>query len=279
MITQYTPEVNHDTKVITNNNDEEASSPVTITPEMTTCCEIKVPQRNNPKAKPLRFVVVSDTHLNHETVEMHQYTGDVLIHCGDFTNKGTKGEVDLFFQYLLDQCDGKFKYIIMIVGNHEWAPDIVVRVRFNKFFKEKKVKSSYHLLLDEHVTILDDNNQKIKIFGSRFRASWRFPPLMRDSLRKSSFQISKDIDMLLTHFPPCKNGLDIAHDDVSRGSPQLTDMLDSNYFENLKIHCFGHNHCTRGHHYEEKTDRMFVNAASTLSKKKKIVAKPYIFDF
>lgn len=116
---QNTSNKKRDMVVINNDytgDDDEDSSNVAITSERLACCEIQVPQRKNPKAKPLRFVVISDTHLLHDMVEVHQYTGDVLIHCGDFTNKGTKAEVDTFFQYLLDKCDGKFKYIIMIVG-------------------------------------------------------------------------------------------------------------------------------------------------------------------
>ena len=64
----------------------------------------------------MRFVIISDTHQQHKHLEIPASGGDVLIHCGDFTNKGTQDEVDLFFNYLKETCDGKFKYIILLVG-------------------------------------------------------------------------------------------------------------------------------------------------------------------
>jgi len=37
--------------------------------------------------KSMRYVVISDTHNLHQKLTIP--SGDVLIHCGDFTNKGS----------------------------------------------------------------------------------------------------------------------------------------------------------------------------------------------
>ena len=94
---------------------------------------------------------------------------------------------------------------IIIIGNHEWAPDLIVKRKFKKFLKKNhQLISTYHLLLDECVTIHDHAGKEIKVYGSRFKSAWKFPPLMRDTIRKKVFDIPKDIDILLTHFPPIK---------------------------------------------------------------------------
>ena len=69
----------------------------------------------------MRFVLLSDTHGLHEHVKIPN--GDVLIHCGDYTNSGMKEELDNFFEYLLKNCDGNFLHIIMIVGKLQWNVD------------------------------------------------------------------------------------------------------------------------------------------------------------
>lgn len=45
-------------------------------------------------------------------------SGDVLIHAGDFTNYGGIDEVEKFSDFL-KKLDDKFKYKVVIAGNHE----------------------------------------------------------------------------------------------------------------------------------------------------------------
>ncbi|EFC40635.1 metallophosphoesterase [Naegleria gruberi] len=236
-------------------------------------------ENNHDNGGRLKFVVISDTHNLHELLKIPD--GDVLIHCGDFTNRGTAEEVNNFFEYITKNCDGRFKYILMIVGNHEWAPDIVVGRHFKKHFRDKKTKSQIHLLLDETISIPDNHGHNIKIYGSRFRDAWKFPPLKKDSVKKTKFFIPHDIDILLTHTPANKNSLDIIYDGVtSRGSEELTTLLDSDYFKQLRVHIFGHNHDSRGYYHEEQSDRIYMNATSVIGdKKQKIVEEPFVFYF
>ena len=48
--------------------------------------------------------------------------GDVLIHAGDFTNLGSLEEIKEFSDFL-KTLDDKFKYKVVIAGNHELTFD------------------------------------------------------------------------------------------------------------------------------------------------------------
>lgn len=72
----------------------------------------------------VRFVCISDTHS-----KIHQMThpipdGDILIHAGDFTKRGGLNEVEEFAKFL-QTLDHKFKFKVVIAGNHElsFEPD------------------------------------------------------------------------------------------------------------------------------------------------------------
>lgn len=60
--------------------------------------------------------VLSDTHNKH--LELNVGEGDILIHCGDFTNEGKLGEVENFLLWFNKQ---NFKYKILVSGNHDKA--------------------------------------------------------------------------------------------------------------------------------------------------------------
>lgn len=49
-------------------------------------------------------------------------SGDVLIHAGDFTNFGGNDEIDNFSKFL-ETLNHKFRYKIVIAGNHEFSFD------------------------------------------------------------------------------------------------------------------------------------------------------------
>ena len=79
----------------------------------------------------LRVVVISDTHNHHRSVQVPP--GDVLIHCGDFTNKGKVEELTAFNDWL-GELPHAHKFLV--VGNHEvgmfneWEPALVSNATF-----------------------------------------------------------------------------------------------------------------------------------------------------
>ena len=64
----------------------------------------------------MRIVCFSDTHGYHEKVEIPD--GDILIHAGDFSRRGSTSEQEAFDVYL-----GGLPHThkIVIAGNHDWS--------------------------------------------------------------------------------------------------------------------------------------------------------------
>ncbi|KAL9649589.1 hypothetical protein ABK040_003266 [Willaertia magna] len=235
--------------------------------------------------KSIRFVVISDTHQLHDLLPNPLPKGDVLIHCGDFTNLGLPNEVDNFMEYLFLNCDHLYKYIILIPGNHEWSSDFIVKKRieynlmnYNSLQKNKSLNATYCFLLDELITI----ENKINIFGSKYKFNVLslLPFLNKNNNNKYENLIPKNVNILLTHVPSIKGDLDIIYNGKSRGSKDLTNILNNKYFSNLKFHIFGHNHDKRGVYYDEENDVICINAVSVIGDKKaKVVEKPFVFDY
>jgi hypothetical protein len=65
----------------------------------------------------VRIVVISDTHLLHSKLELPQHGVDVLIHCGDFTSKGSLSGVRDFRRWFAAQT--QFTDRIVVDGNHD----------------------------------------------------------------------------------------------------------------------------------------------------------------
>lgn len=63
----------------------------------------------------MRIVTISDTHGQHENIQLPQ--GDILIHAGDCSKRGKKSEIDHFLDWFEKQA---FEYKILIAGNHDF---------------------------------------------------------------------------------------------------------------------------------------------------------------
>ena len=82
-------------------------------------------------AQTIKVVCMSDTHTKHENLEFGELaSGDILIHCGDFTFDGEIEETTVFAKWLEKQ---DFKYKIVIPGNHERTFD---QDRFKRKLRE-----------------------------------------------------------------------------------------------------------------------------------------------
>ena len=64
----------------------------------------------------MKLTFISDTHYQHHKLSLE--SGDVLIHCGDFTRRGALDEVANFADFMGAQ---DFKYKIVIAGNHDFS--------------------------------------------------------------------------------------------------------------------------------------------------------------
>ena len=69
----------------------------------------------------IRVVLISDTH-DCELTKLNLPTGDVLIHAGDFSRDGGKGQIKDFNKQL-GEISHLFRRIIVIAGNHDIGLD------------------------------------------------------------------------------------------------------------------------------------------------------------
>lgn len=189
----------------------------------------------------MRIVAISDTHSLHQQIEIPY--GDVLIHAGDFTERGTLEEV-LDFHEFFRQLPHKHK--IIIAGNHDFY--------FEEFPKRAdQIFSKYHYLLDQQVTI-----DGVKFYGSPWQPSfqdWAFNLDRGTEIRAKWDLIPADVDVLVTHGAPYGIG-----DETYMGEKiGCRDLLEAVEGISPKYHIFGHIHEGYGRRVIGETT--YINAA------------------
>ena len=77
----------------------------------------------------LNFLKSSYLYVTTKLTRRNHVSGDVLLHCGDFTDLGKQKQVEDFNEWIGSFKD--FKHKIIIGGNHELSfdPKIVAEVR------------------------------------------------------------------------------------------------------------------------------------------------------
>lgn len=227
--------------------------------------------RNPGRYKALSIVVVSDTHNNHEVLEVPE--GDIFLHCGDFTDKS---DWDDQTSSLVTQSTIAFnrwlgtlphRYKIVICGNHE--------VGFGKLSKEK-------IQTEVLTNCLYLKNELIEIEGlSIYGASWSFTRHQKTMWPL----IPSNIDILMTHVPP-EFILDLAYEseEIVSVEPclQCGGQVHDNYqhwgSQSLarevnqrikpRVHCFGHVHDSRGYtRGKNNEETLFINASADIEPK------------
>lgn len=190
----------------------------------------------------MKIVAISDTH-NYKPVLPD---GDLLIHCGDITMRGTEKEVFDNIKWLSKQR-GAFSRVLLVPGNHddffERSPDFV-----RKLYQEAGIT----LLMHESTEI-----DGIKIFGSPYTPrfhDWAFN-VDRWNMHTTWAAIPTDTNILITHGPPayildkCRNG-NVGCADLEARIQQLPA---------LRAHFFGHIHESAGFATINKV--LFLNAS------------------
>ena len=188
-----------------------------------------------------RIVVLSDTHNEHEHVEVPD--GDVVIHAGDALVHGTWEELDPFLKWFREL---PHRHKIYVPGNHDGEVELLSS-------HANRVVESYggvRLLVGAEVQIDD-----LRIFGapwSRFRDSVLRRPERRgkhsafaihpDVIHEKWAQIPAGLDVLVTHVPPFEV-LDRVSDGVRIGCPKLLERVVE---VAPRYHFFGHVHETQG---------------------------------
>lgn len=191
--------------------------------------------------KPIRIVLISDTHQLHGDLDMPE--GDILIHAGDFSAYSTAKE--------LEKINGWFgtlpyKKIFLVPGNHDGE--------FSSRYEQSiKAMTNATVLLDEAFEY-----EGYKIYGTPWCnqfGTWWFMTNEK-ALQEAWAKIPDDTDILITHQPP----YDIL-DHVYRGHAGSVSLREA-VLERVKpkLHVFGHLHLDGGQ-TSRKNGTIFVNAA------------------
>jgi len=217
----------------------------------------------------MRITLISDTHGLHSKCELDLPGGDLIIHAGDFMNRGDRWNEASEFLEWYNALD-IYTHKILIAGNHDrlfetWMkkiPDML----------EEYPKINY--LLDQSTII-----EGVKLYGSPWQPefyNWAFNlPRAGEDLREKWFWIPQDTDILITHGPP-QDHLDVG--DPPWNTPHLgCELLRVKVDEQPpKIHVFGHIHGSNGYKFNDKTH--FFNA-SILNERYEYTNKPITFDW
>ena len=169
----------------------------------------------------MRIVVTSDTHNNYPEIP----EGDIFIHCGDLTARGTTEECLRALGWI-SRLPHRHKFVVP--GNHDFELDIFNYVR------------DQEILIDRHVEV-----EGLHIYGTPWTPIFQKWAWMKseEELAATFARIPKGLDILITHGPP--NGLlDFNYRKDNCGSKALRDRLP----EILpRYHVFGHIHESYGY--------------------------------
>ncbi len=213
---------------------------------------------------------LSDTHGLHRQLE-HIPKADILIHTGDFTNRGRRDEFAEFNAWLGElRARALFRAIVVILGNHEWklvlspdrsqdAADQNARCRQEDYLPELQA------LLSNATHVLE--HQVVDIFGLRiFGSAWcpwsraEDPDCTGQGAHAAAAkqrwldaghvnghrfdEIPEGIDILMTHGPPLGifDRMELSSQSWG-GSAALRRQIE---IVRPKVHLFGHLHEQRG---------------------------------
>lgn len=201
----------------------------------------------------MRIVCLADTHNRHAALEVP--AGDVLVHAGDFTLRGTREEVVTFIRWFAAL---PHPHKILVAGNHDWL------------FEREPTEARG---LAAPVCYLEDEG--VEIGGVRFWGSpwqpwfldWAFNLNRGAPLRAKWDLIPAGTDVLVTHGPP--HGIrDVVEKLFPRAIAAAIGQGEHAGCEELlaavgrirpRLHVFGHIHEGYGREVRDGTE--FVNAS------------------
>lgn len=193
----------------------------------------------------MKITFISDTHNQHEKLSLPE--GDVLVHCGDFTNRGALEDVEIFAKFISKQS---FKTKIVIAGNHDFS------------LEDHRKEEAEKILMDLGIIYLNDSGVEIngvKFWGSPIQPEffdWAFNRKRGDEIRKHWDIIPTDTDILITHGPP-SNIMDQCDHGERVGCADLLEIVKK---IKPRVHAFGHIH--EGYGLKEIEGTQFINACN-----------------
>lgn len=189
----------------------------------------------------MKVVTISDTHGQHESLDLPD--GDLLIHAGDCTGRGSRSESVAFMNWFAKQ---PHQHKVFIAGNHDWYFE-------SKEFKNFDIPTGIHYLNDSMVLI-----EGFNIWGSPVQPEffdWAFNRKRGSEIREHWDLIPQETDILITHGPVY--GI---HDRTVQGdSCGCKDLKETIDRVTPRLFVCGHIHEAYGIHKTPSTT--FVNAS------------------
>jgi len=209
---------------------------------------------------------ISDTHGQHEALDLTQYPADVLVHAGDWTRSSDRGftETDAFLEWLEAQ---PYNYKVLIAGNHE-----VTVEEHNNYFNELLFNYPSITYLQDSATTIEGVNFYGSPSSNKFY-NWAFMGT-ENELHKVWNKIPLDTNVLITHGPAYMT-LDKVVNTYGRDPHVGSKSLQNRKCEltKLKLHITGHIHEGAGQSFEHGC--INVNAA-VLNERYNLVNEPII---
>jgi Icc-related predicted phosphoesterase len=221
----------------------------------------------------MRCVAISDTHNRAERVAIPD--GDVLLHAGDHTMRGSVDELERAARWL-GSLRPRYRAVITIPGNHdfgaEWYPE-----RARSIFEAHDIT----WLVDE-AAVCDG----VRFYGSPWQPwfldwAFNFPRDDGGAAATSVWaKIPDDTDVLITHGPPFGILDQTLPGDERVGCPHLLAAIQER--GGIQAHVFGHIHEGYGTATRRVgsggRDVLFVNAATCDRERYAPVQPPITFE-
>lgn len=172
----------------------------------------------------LTLVAMADTHGFHDDLIVPE--GDILIHAGDLTRRGSLKELAEVNRFLAGL---PHRHKLVVAGNHDWC--------FQERPAEARAVLTAATYLEDEAVIIEG----VKFYGSPWQPwfyDWAFNLPRGPELARRWAQIPEDTDILITHGPPLGFG-----DRVNGGERVgCEDLLRRVRQIRPKLHLFGHIH-------------------------------------
>jgi Icc-related predicted phosphoesterase len=203
-----------------------------------------------------KLFVISDTHGMHRELE-YMPDGDVLVHCGDFSNVGERDQIRDFIDWF---SLFPHQHKIFIAGNHDrtFDPKFWESPADDLWKEETLLYAKFKGLtyLENSEAIING----VKFWGSPITPSfypehWAFNADRGKKIKQYWEAIPSDTDVLITHGPPahrldwCMGGDLVGCEDLTYEIERVQPMF----------HLFGHIHESYGVEHDLHTT--YVNAS------------------
>jgi len=191
---------------------------------------------------------ITDTHTKHKHLTGELPGGDILIHCGDFTNRGYMTEIKNFLDWF-DEVKG-YEHKIFIAGNHDFG------------FQDNPKECAKLLTNYPNLTYLEDNSviiDGIKIYGTPWQPrfyDWAFNVNRGWDIAQKWEKIPMDTDILITHGP----AFGILDQTYTGQRVGCEDLYKKVMEIKPKVHACGHIHYDYG--MKEMDGMTFINACN-----------------